>query len=73
MSDWALQYIETLEIENGTSKKSQTTITFYTDVPLSPIIYQDARNWKQNLNGNSNDINFLLGYPIESHNISRRS
>ena len=44
MSDWALQYIETLEIENGSSKKSQTTIRFDSDVRLNPVIYQGARN-----------------------------
>ena len=32
--------METLEIENGSSKKSQTTITFNSDVRLSPVIYE---------------------------------
>ena len=42
----------------------QTTITFYSNVRLSPIIYRDTRNWKQKLWENSNDNNFWLGFPI---------
>ena len=34
--------IETLEIENGSSKKSQTTITFDSDVRYSLVIYRGA-------------------------------
>ena len=46
-------------------------VTLYTDVRLSPVIYQDAPNWKWKLVENSNDNNFLLRCPIESNNISR--
>ena len=73
MSDWVPKYISTLEIECWTSQPIQTTITFYSDVWLSPIIYRDARNWMLNLWANSNDNNFLLRCPIESRNISTRS
>ena len=62
-----------LEIEYRRSEQIQTTITIYTDIWLSPVIYRDARNWMLNLWANSNDNNFLLGCVIESHNISRRS
>ena len=44
MSDGALYYIETLKIENGNSKKSQTTITFNSDARFRGIIYRDAEN-----------------------------
>ena len=49
MSDWALKYIETLVIENGSSEPIQKTITFYSNVWLSPVIYRDTRNWMLNL------------------------
>ena len=62
-----------LQIDNGSSQQIQTTITVYTDVRLSPLIYEDAPNRKQKLVDNSNDNNFLLGCPIESRNILRRS
>ena len=55
------------------SEQIQTTINFYSDVWLSPVIYRDARNGLQKLWANSNDNNFLLGCRIESRNISRRS
>ena len=73
MSDWVPVYIETLEIEYRSSKPIQTTITFYSDVWLSPVIYRDARTWMSKLWANSNDNNFLLGCPIEYRNISKRS
>ena len=38
MSDWVPIYIETLEIECWSSEPIQTTITFYSDVWLSPVI-----------------------------------
>jgi len=44
MSDWVPKYIETLVIENGSSEEIQTTVTFYSDVRLSPIVYRDAPN-----------------------------
>ena len=46
---------------------------FYSDVWLSPVIYQEDRNWILKLWANSNDNNFLLGCLIESHHISRHS
>ena len=49
-----------------------TTITFKSDVLLNPVIYQDDRNLKQNLVPIQKTINFLLGRPIDFHNISRR-
>ena len=39
----------------------QTTITFNSDFQLSPVLYQDARYWKQKFWANSNNKNFLLG------------
>ena len=69
MSDWVPQYIETLKIKIQSSEQIQTTITLYTDVRLSPIIYQDAPNWKQKLVENLNDDNFLQGCPTECRNI----
>ena len=73
MPDEVLKYIETLEIENKSYEQNLTTITFYSDVRLSPVIYQNAPNWKQKLWAKSNDNNVLLGCPIESRNISKRS
>ena len=73
MSDWVPSYIETLEIECWSSEPTQTTITFYSDVWLCPVIYRDARNGIPKLWANSNDNNFLLGCLIDSRNISRRS
>ena len=37
----------TLKIENKSSEQIQTTITFYSDVQLSLVIYREARNRKQ--------------------------
>jgi len=73
MSDWVPEYIEMLQIENGSSYQIQMTITFYLDVRLSPVIYRDAPNWKRKLLWNSKDNNFLLECPIVSRNITRRS
>ena len=73
MSDWVLWYNETLEIECWSSELIQTTINFYSDVWLSPVIYRDVRNWMLKLWTNWNDNNFLLGCLIESGHISRRS
>ena len=44
MSDSGPQYIETLEIEHGSSGPIQMAITFNMDVRLSPMIYRDAPN-----------------------------
>ena len=60
------------KIENGSSYQIQTTITFYSDVWLSPVIYQDSQNFNPKLWENWIDNNFIHGCPIESHNISRR-
>jgi len=73
MSDSVPYYIEMLEIEYRSSKQIQTTITVYSDVWLSPAIYPHARNGISKLGANSNENNFLLGCPIESRNISKRS
>ena len=73
MSDWVPSYIETLEIECWSTEQIQTTITFYSEVWLSPVIYRDAQILKPKLVANSNDNNISLGSPIESRNISRRS
>jgi len=73
MYDWVQKYVEMLEIEDRSSKQIPTTITFYSDVWLSPVIYRDARNWLSKLWANLNDNKFLLGCLIESRNISRRS
>ena len=62
-----------LKIQNRSSKQIQTTITFYSDVRLSLMLYWDAQNWNWKHVANWNDNNFLFGCPIESHNISRRS
>ena len=43
-----------------------TTITFHSEVRLSPIIYRDAQNLKPKLAANANDNNISLGSPIES-------
>ena len=66
-------FAETLEFECWSSEPIQTTITFYSDVRLSDLIYRDARNWMLNLWANSNDNNFLVGCLIEFRHISRRS
>ena len=47
-----------LEIENKSSEQFQMTITLYTDVRLSPVIYRDPPNWKQKFVANSNNNNF---------------
>ena len=47
-----------LEIEYRRSKQIQTTITFYTDFLLGPVIYRDARNWMLKLWANPNDKSF---------------
>ena len=72
MSDWIPWYIGTLDIEWWSSEQIQRTITFDSDVQLSPLIILDAQNWKQKLWENSNDNKFLLGCPIVSCSISRR-
>ena len=71
MSDWVIYYFEMLKIEYRCCQQIQTTITFDSDVQLSPLIIQDARNWKQKLWANSNDTMFLQESPIESCCISR--
>jgi len=58
MSDWVPWYIATFQIDNRSSYQIQTTITFYSDVRLSPVIYWDAPNWKWKFVANSNDNNF---------------
>ena len=55
------------------SSKFKWQSLFNSDVWLSPVIYRDTRNWKQRHKANSNDNNFLLECPIESHHISRCS
>ena len=55
------------------SEQIQTTLPLYSDVRLSPVIYQDAGNGKQKLKANSNDNNFFLESPIEYRHISRCS
>ena len=60
-------------MECQSSEQIQMTITFYSDVRVSPIIYRDAPNLKQKLISKSNDNNYFLEYPIEARNISRRS
>jgi len=62
-----------LEIKDGRSQQILTAINFYLDVQLGPVIYRDARNKKRKTRANSNVNNVLLGRPIESHNILRRS
>jgi len=62
-----------LKIENRRSKQIQTTITLDSDVQLIYLIIYDGQNWIQKLSPNLNENNFLLGCPIESRNISRRS
>ena len=57
----------------GRSQQILTTITFHSEVQLSPVIYRDAQNLKPKLAANSNNNNFSLGSPIESRNILRRS
>ena len=49
------------------------TITFYSEVWLSLVVYRDAWNWKQKLRANSIDNKFFLRCSIESGNISRHS
>ena len=44
MSDSGTIYIETVEIEHGSSGPIHTTITFDMGVGLRPMIYRDARN-----------------------------
>ena len=55
-----------LQIENGSSYQIQTTITFYSDVWLSPVIYQDAQNLDPKLWENWIDNNFIHGCSVES-------
>ena len=73
MSDCVPKCIEMLEIQNRNSEQYQTTITFYLDVRLCPVVYRDARNSEQKLWGKSIDNNFLVGGPIVSRCISRLS
>ena len=73
MSDWDPQYIQMVEIEYRSSEEIQTTITFYSEVRLSPVIYRVAQNGILKFCANSNHNNFLLGCLIQSRNISRRS
>ena len=73
MFDCVPKCIGTLGIENGSSDQIQMTTTFFLEVLLSPLIYRDAGNSIQKLRANSNDNNVLLGCPIESRNISKRS
>ena len=73
MSDWVPKYIETLGIKNEWFEEIQKTISFYSNVWLSPVIYRDGQKWKPKLWANSNDNNFLLGCLIESRKISKRS
>ena len=74
ISDWVPKYVDTLEINNGsTIEEIQTTITFYSDFRLSLIIYRDARWYKGKFRVNSNNNNFLLVCPIVSRNILRCS
>ena len=47
-----------LQIENCSSLQIQTIITFFSDVRWSPVLYRDARNWKQILWANSTTITF---------------
>ena len=49
------------KIEYRSSHKIEMTITFYSDVWLSPVIYRDARNLKPKLVANSNNNNISLG------------
>ena len=63
----------TVEIEYRSSHKIQITITFCSDVQLSPVIYLDTQNWKQKLWAHSNKSNFWHGCPIELFNNSRHS
>ena len=60
-------------MEDRSSEQIPTTITFYSYVRLSPVIYRDARNWMLKLWANSNDNNFILGCLIETRSISRRT
>ena len=62
-----------LQIENGSSYQIQTTITFYSDVWMSPVIDRDAQNFDPKLWENWIDNNFLHESPDESGNILRRS
>ena len=73
ISDRVLLYIQMLQFENGSSYQIQTTITFYSDVWLSPVIYRDTQNLDPKLWENWIDNNFIQGCPVESCNISRRS
>jgi len=73
MSDWVLKYIETLEIEYQSSEQIQTTLTFYSDVRLSPVIYQKAQIEWLSSEQIQTTITFLLRCLIEFRNISRRS
>jgi len=56
-------------MKNKSSEQNETTITFYLDVRMNPVIYRDARNWKRKLWANANDNNFLLGFLFVSRNI----
>ena len=62
-----------LKLNHKCSRESQMVINCHTEVRFRRILYLDARNWKMKLWEKSNDNNFLLECPIESHNISRRS
>jgi len=45
MSDSRASYIETLEIDHGSSRQIQTAINFDSNVWSTPMIYRDAQNW----------------------------
>jgi len=59
-------------MNNGRSREIQMDITFYSDVWLRRIIYQDAKSWTRKLSSNSNGHNIWLGCMCEAHDISRR-
>ena len=49
MSECVAECIETLEIQNRSSEKSEMTLTFYSDVRLCRVVYLDTRNSEQKL------------------------
>ena len=58
MPDSGVSHIETLEMNNGSSREIQMVIIFDSAVQFKRITYRDAQNEQRKLSRNSNGHNF---------------
>ena len=58
MPDSGASHIETLEMNNGSSREIQMVIIFDSAVQFKRITYRDAQNEQRKLSRNSNGHNF---------------